>query len=232
MTPRRLGMLIPSSNTVVEPETARLLAGDESLTTHIARLRVVTISDDAGSRGQFDHQAVVNAAELLADAKVDLILWNGTSAGWLGFAWDRDIVRAIETHTGIPATTAVMALNDELARLGARRIGLVTPYIAALEAQIIENYRGIGIDVVSAVRSDLTENTDYAAISPATIAEMVRSVARAPVDAVLILCTNLAGATIAEPLARELSVPVLDSVRVAVEHARRRIASGASALPS
>jgi maleate isomerase len=34
---------------------------------------------------QFDDRAILRAAELLADARVDVIASNGTSAGWLGF---------------------------------------------------------------------------------------------------------------------------------------------------
>lgn len=215
---KRLGMLAPSSNTVLEPETAKLLPVDGSVTAHVSRLRVVTISPEAASLGQFGLERVLAAAELLADAKVDLILWNGTAAGWLGFEHDAHMVAAIEAHTGIPATTAIVALNAALDRIGARRIGLVTPYVAALEERIIANYRGIDIETAAAERLDLTENTAYAEVTPEAIAAMVRRAAATPVDAVLILCTNLAGASVAPALTAELGVPVLDSVRVAVEH--------------
>jgi maleate isomerase len=90
--------------------------------------------------------------------------------------------------------------------------------VEALERRIIANYSAIGIEVAAAVRGNLTVNTDYAAITPDAVAEMVREVACSPVDAILILCTNLAGSSIAPALSRELGVPVLDSVRVAIEH--------------
>lgn len=220
---KRLGMLIPSSNTVVEPETARLLSAGGDVSIHISRLKVVQLTADDGSLQQFELDRVLSAADLLADAKVDLILWNGTAASWLGFERDAAMVAAIETATGIPATTAIIALNERLTTLGARRIGLVTPYVADLEARIIANYRAAGFDVSSAVRANLTENTDYAAISPGAIADMAREVAKTPVDAILILCTNLAGATIAPALSAELGVPVLDSVVVALEHSLERL---------
>jgi len=216
--PKRLGMLAPSSNTVLEPETVKLLPADGSVTAHVSRLRVVQISDDATSLRQFEVERVLASAELLADAKVDLILWNGTSASWLGFERDRELVAAIQRHTGIPATTAVIAINQRLERMGARRIGLVTPYVEAVETRIVTNYRKIGISVVAAVRRDLTENTAIAEISPAEISAMTREAARTPGDAILILCTNLAGSSVVRELERELGVPVLDSVRVAVEH--------------
>lgn len=215
---KRLGMLIPSSNTVVETETPRLLPADGSVTAHVSRIGVVTISADDASLNQFERDGMLPAARLLADAEVDLILWNGTAAGWLGFERDIALTAAITAQTGIPATTATMALNEVLLRQGARRVGLITPYNADLEARIIRNYAKSGINVASAVRRNLTHNTDYAAITPEEIAAMARKAAETPVDAILILCTNLAGATIADPLERELGIPVLDSVRVAVRH--------------
>jgi maleate isomerase len=222
---KRLGILVPSSNTVVEPETQKLLPPDGSVTTHVSRLKVVQISADDGSLKQFELDRVLAAAELLADADVDLILWNGTAASWLGFERDADMIRAIEAATGIAATTAVIALNERLGALGALRIGLVTPYVEALESRIIANYRAAGFEVAASARSNLTENTSYAAIAPATIADMAREVARTPVDAILILCTNLAGASIAAPLTAELGLPVLDSVVVAIEHSLALLAA-------
>ena len=216
--PKRLGMLVPSSNTVLAPEAAKLLPADGSVTTHVSRIRVVTISDEDDSFDQFEQAQFLAGAALLADAQVDLILWNGTAASWLGFDWDRRIVAAIERHTSIPTTTAVMAINRQLADLGARRIGLVTPYVAALEARIRANYAVAGLDVVAAERLDLTVNVDYAAVPPSRIAAMVRQVAAARPAAIVIMCTNLRGASVVEPLAGELGIPILDSVRAALTH--------------
>jgi maleate isomerase len=172
---KRLGMLVPSSNTVAEPESAALLPLDGSVTMHVSRLRVVTISDDDTSLDQFERSRIETAVDLLADAKVDAILWNGTAASWLGFERDAELVTTIEAQTGIPATTAVIAINAELERLAARRVALVTPYVEALEAKIIANYRAAGIEVAAATRLDLTENTAYAAITPQEIADMAPS---------------------------------------------------------
>lgn len=224
--PRRLGVLIPSSNTVVEPETVKLLPEDGSVTMHVSRLGVVSIASDDGSLAQFSADKVVAAAELLADAEVETILWNGTAASWLGFGWDEEIISKIEAKTGIRATTSILAINRELERLSARRVGLVTPYVESVEQRIIANYRAIGIEVGRSVRGDLTSNTAFGRIDPRDVADMVREAAAAPVDAILILCTNLAGASIAPALSRELSTPVLDSVRVAVSHSLALLSGG------
>lgn len=223
MSVKRLGMLVPSSNTVLEPETAKLLPGDGAVTCHVSRLPVVTISNEAGSRGQFDLAPVLASASLLADARVDLILWNGTAASWLGFDHDRTLTDAIARHTGIEATTAVVAINDALARIGARRIGLVTPYVEAIERDIVRNYAGIGIEVVARERLDITDNFAFGQVPPQQVAGMIRAVARGGADAIVVMCTNLAGASLVTPLGAELGIPVVDSVHAAIGHCLRRL---------
>ena len=89
MTALRLGMLTPSSNTVLEPATYALLDGVAGITAHFQRLRVLSITLDGGSTGQFDPAPMVAAAEMLADAKVHAICWNGTSGSWLGLEADQ-----------------------------------------------------------------------------------------------------------------------------------------------
>ena len=60
------------------------------------------ISLSAQALGQFDDSKILAAAELLADAKVDVIGWSGTSSGWLGFDADRTPVSSASTErTGI-----------------------------------------------------------------------------------------------------------------------------------
>ena len=132
----RLGMLTPSSNTVLEPLTAAMLADLPGASAHFSRFRVVAIDLGPGSRGQFDPAPVAAAAELLADARVDSVCWNGTSGAWLGLEVDRALCAAVTARTGAPATTATLALMDALRRFGARRYGLVTPYLGEIQAEI------------------------------------------------------------------------------------------------
>ena len=223
---RRLGLMLPSSNTTVEPEAFALMPPDGAVSVHFSRLGVTLISDEAASLGQFTPPAMLQAAGLLADAEVDLIAWAGTSASWLGFARDEALVAAIARDLGIPATTALLAINRRLAALGARSIGLVTPYIAALEQQISANYAAIGIATAAAERLDLTVNTDYARVTPAQIAGLCRRVAAARPQAIVIMCTNLQGAPVAADLAAELGIPVLDSVAVTIEHCLDLLGAG------
>ena len=112
--PIRLGMLTPSSNTTLEPVTAAMLAGLPHVPAHLSRFRVAEIALTPGALAQFDDCAILQAAELLAHAKVDTIAWNGTSSGWLGFDADRRLCERIRSATGIQACTSMLALNGVL----------------------------------------------------------------------------------------------------------------------
>jgi maleate isomerase len=57
---------------------------------------------------------IVEAARLLADARVDAISWSGTSAAWLGLEYDRTLCAAILKDTGTLATTATLSIVDAL----------------------------------------------------------------------------------------------------------------------
>lgn len=212
----RLGVLTPSSNTVLEPLTAALLAGLDDVTAHFARFRVREISMREEALGQFDLEPILAAAELLADAKVDTIIWSGTAAGWRGFATDEALCRQITERTGIPAGTSVLALNDIFAATGVRRFGLVTPYLDEIQTPIIENYRAAGFDCVAERHLLDRGNFSFALYSEKLIASLIREVATAKPDAITVFCTNFRGTRLAEELEQEIGIPIYDTVATAV----------------
>ena len=107
---KRIGMITPSSNTMVEPLTSAMTAHLlDDLSVHYARIPVTRIALDRGSLDQFEREAMLQAARLLADANVDVICWNGTSGAWKGLAADESICAAITQETGIPATTGTLS---------------------------------------------------------------------------------------------------------------------------
>jgi len=211
--PVLIGMLTPSSNTVVEPFTSamawRLFP---HVSVHFSRFRVTKIALDAASDGQFALEPILQAAGLLADARLDLIAWNGTSASWLGFDTDRELCAKIAERTGIPATSAILSLNRLLDEMKIRRLGLVTPYTEDVQRKIIANYAAIGIEVVAERHSGRSDNFSFAEIREEDIGAMCREVAKTEPDAIAIVCTNMRGPLIAPDLERELGIPVLDSV--------------------
>lgn len=212
----RLGFLTPSSNTVLEPVIYHLLRKVPEVTAHFSRFTVTEIAVGGSADAQFTAERMVEAAKLLADARCHVIAWCGTAASWLGFETDEALCASLARATGALATTSVLALNEVLAGKGYRRIGLVTPYAAAVQERIIANYERIGIACAAERHLSKTVNYSFAETTDAEIRSMVLEVAAARPDAIAIVCTNLRGAPLVDELERTTGIPVLDSVAVAV----------------
>jgi len=166
--------------------------------------------------GQFSREGMLHAAELLADARVNSICWDGTSASWLGLDRDRDFCVAIEHATGVSETSSVLAMVELLRGAGIRRLGLVSPYIDRVQRQIGETLAAEHFEVVAERHLDLTDNLAFAEVTAQQIEHMIRATALAKPQAVLVICTNLRAAPLVEAMERKLGVLILDSVAAAI----------------
>jgi maleate isomerase len=211
-----LGMLTPSSNTVLEPVTAAMLAGVPEVTAHFSRFKVTEIALSAPALAQFDDSEILAAAELLAHAKVNVIAWNGTSSGWLGFERDVRLCERITQATGIPACTAMLALNEILEKVGATRIGFVTPYLDDVQARINANYEKAGIRVVADRHLGMRDNFSFSTVTADQMRQMTAEIAAAKPDAIAIVCTNMRGAELAQELEAAHGIPIYDTVATTV----------------
>lgn len=209
-------MLTPSSNTALEPITSAMISGLPGVSAHFSRFTVTEISLRDQALGQFDDSKIIEAAKLLADAKVDVIGWNGTSSGWLGFEADQRLCQRITEATGIPATTSVLALNEILEKTNARDFGMVTPYLDNVMEKIVENYGRSGFNCIAELHLNLHVNFSFSEVSEDQIRDMVREVARKEPKAISTFCTNLKAAHLVPELERETGLPIYDTISTVV----------------
>jgi maleate cis-trans isomerase len=116
------GVLIPSTNTTVETELARLPSGYQA---HYGRLLSSTPGHPfAPSRNEdVDYQA-----KLLGTARVEMVILIQTSASLFADDYDETAMRRMSAAAGVPAITSAQSVGRALNALGARRIALVSPY--------------------------------------------------------------------------------------------------------
>ena len=217
--PFRIGMIVPSSNTCLEPQTYRILGARTDVTVHFTRIPVTRIALDDSSDRQFDPAVMREAAKLLATADVDVIAWNGTSGSWLGAAHDHELAAEISGATGIPATTSTLAYLEAFRIFGTERIGLFTPYTEDVNRQVIASYEREGIKTVDHRALGLSDNESFARVTDDEMRPGSLELAAASPDALVYLCTNLYGANITAEIEESTGVPVLDSVAVTLWHA-------------
>jgi maleate cis-trans isomerase len=119
---RHFGMLIPSTNTTVEIEYNRLLP--ETLQVHVGRL---------GKGGDTPFSPSLDAdvdyqSKLLGHARVEVIGLTQTSASLFDEGYDDAVKQRMQKGAGVPAFTSAEAIGEAARALGARRVGIVTPY--------------------------------------------------------------------------------------------------------
>jgi maleate isomerase len=215
----RVGLLVPSSNTTVEPEFYRALPTD--ITLHTARLFLTEITPEAILKMVEDLE---QQSRLLASADVDVIVMGATAPSFLkGAGYDREVVARIEKATGKPATTTSTALLRALRFLGLRRLVLGSAYTDKVNAIARGFLEANGFDVAGAHGLGMVDNLAVGRLGPESAYELARSAARVDIDAVVLACTNWRSMDVIERLERELGKPVLSTTQVSVWDALRLV---------
>lgn len=196
-----LGVILPSSNRVVERATEARLAGRADAC--YARVPYRSMLKGAG----YDEAVFLAAADLLAEAGVAALCWNATRGAALGFTPDEDLCRAVKARTGLPMVTTALAARDRMRREGFRRVGLVVQGDAEEADLVAGRFGEAGIGIGATAHLGIAENRDAATVAPARLAAAAWEVGEGA-DAVLIWSTNLPGWRL--PAALD-GVPLLDS---------------------
>jgi maleate isomerase len=212
-----VGTITPSGNTVVERVTLGVLRELPSVSAHFSRTPVFGAVDPLPAA--YGTAGLLAAAQLLAHAGPDVLVWNGSKGAGIGFAHDRALVQAIESQTGVRATTSILGLDALLRARGVHRLGIVTPYTDAAQACTVQCLAREGYACVGEAHAGLSDNLSYAGVSLERIAAMVRAAAAARPQAIVCLCTNFPAAAVAAPLEAELGLPVYDSAALGIWHA-------------
>src|SRR4029077_3232310 len=119
--PSRIGLIVPSSNTVMEPDFHRQLGPAAIVST--ARIFLESVTREAETR--MLEEDLPRAAELIRTTAPDVVVFGCTSAGSLGsLAHDRAIGERIEKLSGARAITVLEAVASQLRNIGPRKLAV------------------------------------------------------------------------------------------------------------
>lgn len=208
---RRIGVLAPSGNIVMEREFPRYLPTGFT----VVHNRLSRPGSDM-TKGQLVGMmaSLERAAKDLAQSYPEIILYGCTSGSFLlGIGNEGEAAEKIKEYTGIPGLTTSMAVVEALNALKAKRIFMVTPYpdeINDLEVKFLEN-RSVGVVGFDSFRVSTVQGLH--ALSSKQVADLVlkNRAAIASCDAVFISCTGLFTMDEIENLETELNRPVISS---------------------
>ena len=102
---------------------------------HTARMYMVETTPEGEEAMLDDHLPA--AIRDLASARPDVVVFGCTSAGALrGKAYEAELIRRMAEETGAETISVATAVGEAINRRGARRVGVVTPYVESLNEKI------------------------------------------------------------------------------------------------
>lgn len=205
----RLGLVVPSSNTTVEPEFGAMAPAET--TVHAARMPLEDVTVD-----DLDEMAadVERAAALLAHAEVDGVAYACTTGSLLhGSGFDADLESRLSDVTGTPAVATALSVTRALSALEAETVAVVTPYASALNDLEGAYLTDSGFEVATLDGRGLVANTEIGALTPVDAERQVEAAVPDPhaIDAVFLSCTNYRSLSALPRLEASLGVPVISS---------------------
>ncbi len=215
----RVGLIIPSSNRMVEQEMAQFFP--PGVTLHVARLRMT-----GPHHMPLDQllPRIEEATRTLTDARCDLVAFHCTATSMEeGMAGEERVLAAVSRAGAPRATSTATAIRRAFDALGARRIVLVTPYSQTTTEEEAEFLHAAGCEVLHAVGHALAGSDAYCAAPPAFWRDATLAAARREADAYLVSCANIAAMGVIDEVERRLDAPVITSNQAVLWDALVRI---------
>lgn len=201
----RLGVVIPSNNTVLEPEFARMVP--DGVSVHAAR--ILTAGTTPEAIVEMERNAARAVRELQAGA-LDVIAYACLATGLVkGQGWAEAFIAEMRRQTGLPITTAVTATIEGLQAVGAERVGLATPYPASIHCLLPPFLKQYGLRVVRDRNLDVKDAIEVCRVPSGVAYRLARDVDGPEVQAVCIVATDFQTVDIIEALEWDLGKPVV-----------------------
>lgn len=185
-----LGVLTPQANTTVEPEFAIMLPPRMAM----LNARLTSPKPTIAARLIDYVDGLDQAVAQFANAPLGAIAFACTGASYLvGRDAEDAAVARLEARLGIPFVTAARAVCDAFAALGAKRIGLVSPYPPDLTEASLGYWASRGLTVAHVVAAAAPGDAFHPiyAMSAGSAAESLAGMRGSGVEAIVMLGTGM-----------------------------------------
>jgi len=202
----RIGLIIPSANSLTEPQFHHYLP--PGVSAHIARLRMA---------GKFRKPleelkpSLVEAAEALSDVRPAMIVFHCTANSMeKGLAHEAEIIDIVEKASGCPTISTAQAITRAFDRVGIKKLVLISPYVKATNEHEVKYLGEAGYTVVHELGLGL-ESQAYARVTPEEWKKVVKEITRDEADGYFLSCTNTRMIEAIDDIERDLAKPVINS---------------------
>ncbi len=221
----KFGVVTPSTNTIVEPEFHMM--APRGVTNHTARFLIPNMA--LNSNEDFEQLVVEIKATLddaidgLTPAGVDhIIIGISAESFWDGAEGAEILQKRLEAKAGCTMTLGSAAARAALDAVGAKRLGVVTPYWPVADERVRQYFGECGFDIVALKGLAANSPVNIAEQSEETLRRAMEEVNSPDVDTIIQVGTNLGMAQLAGEAERWLGKPVIAINTALYWHALRQ----------
>jgi maleate isomerase len=210
----RVGLIVPSSNTVIEVDFYRRLPAD--VTLHTARMYLEETTPEGESAMLDDY--LPRAVDDLRSARPNVVVFGCTSAGALrGNPYEAELIDRIAAETEARTFSVAASVRAAIRATGARRVGVITPYVDSLNAKIRQSLEDDGLQVAAIHGLGITDNFTIAEVEPERITRFASErFEGSDIELLFASCTNFRALDARQPIESALGVPVVTSNQAAL----------------
>ncbi len=215
----RLGIVVPSVNTVMEPWAQKILPDGVSV---FASRMFIPPATTPEAFVEMDRNEGKAAIRQLSSVFPDVIAYGCTASSIVqGLAYDAHLRAEIEDTYDTPSTTAAHAILTAAKMLGVSTVSIVSPYTKEVDEAEHRYFAGAGLTVVGGAHLGIADGFRLAEPGPDTLFELGRRGCDARADALIMTCLNTRSHTVIDRLERALGKPVITSTQATLWHALR-----------
>jgi maleate isomerase len=223
MTAVRLGVIVPSVNSVVEAWYPRVVP--DGVSVHFARMLMPPGNSEGTSPEriiEMDRTDGVHAIRQLASCRPHAIAYGCTASSIVqGHAFDAHLREEIRDIAGVPGTSATNSIFAACAALGMKRVTAISPYAAEVDAAEHRFFAEGGIETIAGACLGMTDGMGLAAPAPEAILEFALRSWDPASDGMIIACLNFRSHPIIDRLEAAIGKPVVTSTQATLWHVLR-----------
>jgi maleate isomerase len=209
----KIGIVVPSTNTVVGPECEALRP--RGVTNHVARLTIKERPIESSEQGFLAHVAAMRegigpAIDQVMTCGPDVVIMGVAIEAFTGGVASADALqKALSERARVRVAMGSIAAVAALRKFAATRIAVLTPHQPKGDETVRAYLTEAGFDIVRLLALKCTSPLAIAAVQPAQLRKSLREIDGDDIDAILQVGTNLANATVAAEAEQWLNKPVL-----------------------
>ncbi len=209
----KLGVIVPSTNTIVQPEFDAMRPF--GVTNHVSRIAITNRSlasnaDFEAMISDLERNLEKTLREVMTCEPDQVVLGMSAETFWHGADGAEQLLERLQALAGCKVILGSHACLAALkARGGARRIGVITPYMPVGDRAVLRFFADSAITVVKMHGFQCPSPTAIAHVSSDAIREAVIAVDGDDVEAIVQVGTNLCFAELAAAAEVWLGKPVI-----------------------